>query len=81
MRLLIVLFLLFFSMTGYSQTYEYDPVANKAEYWISKFAPRRDMDDLMKWSEDYIDFMSGKEEFENVNSSIMVPYFINIVNT
>ena len=81
MRLLIVLFLLSFSMTGYSQTYEYEPVANKAEYWISKFAPRRDMDDLMKWSEDYIDFMSGKEEFENVNSSIMVPYFINDVNS
>ena len=81
MRIIILLIGLSFPLIGSAQTYEHEPVANKAEYWISKFAPRRDMDDLMKWSEDYIEFTNDRAGFENINSSIMVPYFTNDVSS
>ena len=64
MRIIILLIGLSFPLIGSAQTYEHEPVANKAEYWISKFAPRRDMDDLMKWSEDYIEFTNDRAGFE-----------------
>ena len=35
----------------------------------------------MKWSEDYIEFTNDRARFENINSSIMVPYFTNDVSS
>ncbi len=80
MRIITAILLVTIGSAGYSQTYQYEPSANKAEYWISKFTARKDMDDLMDWSEDFIEFTKDKAAFANVNSSIMTPYFTSDVN-
>jgi hypothetical protein len=80
MKILTVLIALSFTTIGYAQTYQHEPVANKAEYWVSKFAAGKDMNDLLEWSEDYLKFTEGKAAFANVNSSIMIPYYTSDVN-
>ena len=60
MRILTVLIALSFATIGYAQTYQHEPVVNKAEYWVSKFAAGKDMNDLLEWSEDYLKFIEGK---------------------
>ncbi|MDE0743908.1 MAG: hypothetical protein OSB24_08485 [Woeseiaceae bacterium] len=80
MRILILLIGLSFSALGTAQTYQYEPVVNKAEYWVSKFAAGKDMNDLLDWSKDYLKFTEGKAAFANVNSSIMTPYYTGDVN-
>ena len=80
MRILTVLIALSFATIGFAQTYQHEPVVNKAEYWVSKFAAGKDMNDLLEWSEDYLKFTEGKAAFANVNSSIMIPYYTSDIN-
>ena len=38
--------------------YKYEPEANKAEYYIGTFKKGKDMEDLVKWHDKTVDWMS-----------------------
>jgi hypothetical protein len=56
MRKLLIL-ILAFSTFLVAEDYKYEPVANKAEYFMGKFNKNKDMDDLLKWGDKFVDWM------------------------
>ena len=56
--------------------YKYEPEANKAEYYIGTFNKGKDMEDLVKWHDKTVDWMSDKgDTYKNMTTAILQPYF------
>ena len=60
MRKLLIL-ILAFSTFLVAEDYKYEPVANKAEYFMGKFNKNKDMDDLLKWGDKFVDWMESRK--------------------
>ena len=56
--------------------YKYEPEANKAEYYIGTFNKGKDMEDLVEWHDETVDWMSDKgDTYKNMTTAILQPYF------
>ena len=66
--------LLVLSAFTYAEEYKYDPVPNKAEYFMGKFNENRDMDDLLKWGDKFVDWMEDKSAWDSMESVVSVSY-------
>jgi hypothetical protein len=56
------------AFTYAQESYKHEPVANKAEYFVSTFNQRKDMGDLLKWAADFEDWQA--------KSGLLVPQYI-----
>ena len=67
---------------SYADVDMYEPVANKAEYYIGSFNKGKDIDDLIEWSEDFVDWQERKASgtYDSMLSVLLVPYFHNNLN-
>ena len=67
---------------SYADVDMYEPVANKAEYYLGSFNKGKDIDDLIEWSEDFIDWQERKASgtYDSMLSVLLVPYFHNNLN-
>ena len=63
----------FFALAA--EEYKYDPVPNKAEYFMGKFNENRDMDDLLKWGDKFVDWMEDKSAWDSMETVVSTPYF------
>ena len=78
MRHLLVILIAFYSAFTFAQeTIEHEPVANKAEYYVSSFNPRKDIDDLMDWAADFEAWQNESGLYDSMSTSLLVPYFIS----
>lgn len=78
MRHLLVILIAFYSAFTFAQeTMEHEPVANKAEYYVSSFNPRKDIDDLMDWAADFEAWQNESGLYDSMSTSLLVPYFIS----
>ena len=55
--------------------YKYEPVPNKAEYYVDKFKPGKDFEDLLKWGEDLVKWTSKHSIYDNWQPVLFMPYF------
>ena len=74
MRKLLIL-ILAFSTFLIAEDYKYEPVANKAEYFMGKFNKNKDMDDLLKWGDKFVDWMDDKSACDSMQTAVFTPYF------
>ena len=74
MRKLLIL-ILAFSTFLIAEDYKYEPVANKAEYFMGKFNKNKDMDDLLKWGDKFVDWMDDKSAWDSMQTAVFTPYF------
>ena len=74
MKKLLIL-ILTFSVALAAEEYKYDPVPNKAEYFMGKFNENRDMDDLLKWGDKFVDWMEDKSAWDSMETVVFTPYF------
>lgn len=65
------------SAFAYAQeSYKHEPVANKAEYFVSTFNQRKDMGDLLKWAADFEDWQAKSGLYDSMSTSLLVPQYI-----
>lgn len=57
------------------ESYKYQPQANKAEYYVDKFKPGKDFDDLLKWGESLVKWTSDNPIYDNWQPNVFMPYF------
>ena len=74
MKQLLIL-LLTFSFFINADEYKYEPVANKAEYFMGKFNKNKDIDDLLKWGDKFVDWMDDKSAWDSMQTAVFTPYF------
>ena len=55
--------------------YKYQPIPNKAEYYVDKFKPGKDFEDLLKWGEDLVKWTSKHSIYDNWQPVLFMPYF------
>lgn len=55
--------------------FKYEPVANKAEYYVDKLKPGKDFEDLLKWGEQLVKWTSDHSIYDNWQPVIFMPYF------
>ena len=81
MRNLIALSLVFsFGLFADDHADESEYKPNKAEYYVSVFKDGKDMDDMMKWSEDWAQWASegeAGEAFADYSAAILVPMYVS----
>jgi hypothetical protein len=83
MRNIFLILMLASAPFSFADGHLYEPVANKAEYYIGSFNEGKDMDDLIEWSEDFIDWQERKASgtYDSMLSVLLVPYFHNNLNS
>ena len=75
------IFLLAFSLMTMPTTihaqdeYKYEPVPNKAEYYVEKFKPNKDFEDLLKWGDQLVKWTSNHSIYDNWQPVVFMPYF------
>ena len=79
MKYFLSLFFLCFSFNAIAQESTYEPY--KAEYYIGKFKPGKDMGDMVKWANDWAKWADKSGAFENYGVGLMTPYFSNQLPT
>lgn len=55
--------------------YKYEPVPNKAEYYVDKFKPGKDFEDLLKWGDQLVKWTSNYSIYDNWQPVVFMPYF------
>ena len=76
-----ITYLLVFSLISFpaivfaQDEFKYEPVANKAEYYVDKLKPGKDFEDLLKWGEQLVKWTSDHSIYDNWQSVIFMPYF------
>jgi|TARA_A100001011_G_scaffold142341_1_gene150353 hypothetical protein len=55
--------------------YKYEPVPNKAEYYVDKLKPGKDFEDLLKWGEQLVEWTSDHSIYDNWQPVVFMPYF------
>ena len=64
------------AFTYAQESYKHEPVANKAEYFVSTFNQRKDMGDLLKWAADFEDWQAKSGLYDSMSTSLLVPQYI-----
>ena len=59
----------------FAEDYEFEPVPNKAEYYIGKFNSGKDMDALVSWGEMFVDWSAKNNWRQSTTTVIMSTYF------
>ena len=76
-----ITYLLVFSLISFpavvsaQDEFKYEPVANKAEYYVDKLKPGKDFEDLLKWGEQLVKWTSDHSIYDNWQPVIFMPYF------
>ena len=55
--------------------YKYEPVPNKAEYYVDKFKPGKDFEDLLKWGDQLVKWTNNYSIYDNWQPVVFMPYF------
>ena len=77
MKKLLIL-LLTFSVFAYAEEYEFEPTPNKAEYYSGNFNKGKDMSDLYKWAEKFVEWTDDRGDVWNeMETVIFTPYYSN----
>ena len=74
--LLLIPFL--FSIGTFAQDVEhkYEPVINKAEYYIGSYKDGKDLDDMVMWYNKFADWAEDQGEvYDNMTVALLSPYF------
>ena len=74
--LLLVPFL--FSITSFAQDseYKYEPVENKAEYYIGTYNNGKDLDDMVMWYKKFADWAEDQGDvYDTMTVALLTPYF------
>ena len=73
--LLLIPFL--FSIGTFAQDveYKYEPVVNKAEYYIGSYKNGKDLDDMVMWYKKFADWAEDQGDVDNMTVAILSPYF------
>lgn len=80
--LYIIPFFFSLSIFAQEQEYKYEPVSNKAEYYIGSFNKGKDLDDLIDWYEDFADWAEDQgDTYDSMTVAILTPYFNNDLST
>lgn len=80
--LYIIPLILSMSLFAQDQEYKYEPVRNKAEYYIGSFNKNKDLDDLVEWYEDFADWAEDQgDTYDSMTVAILTPYFNNDLST
>lgn len=74
-KLIIGLSILVAGITHAQDSFKYEPVANKAEYYVSTYNDRKDMGDYLKWADDFKEYLAKSDVYDSMQSVILVPYF------
>ena len=76
--LYIIPFFFSLSIFAQEQEYKYEPVSNKAEYYIGSFNKGKDLEDLIDWYEDFADWAEDQgDTYDSMTVAILTPYFNN----
>ena len=73
--MLAVCLLLVPAITYAQDEYKYQPVPNKAEYYVDKFKPGKDFEDLLKWGDQLVKWTSKHSIYDNWQPVVFMPYF------
>ena len=73
--LYIIPFIFSMSLLAQDQEYKYEPVSNKAEYYISKFKGFSSYADYKQWGMDAIEITNQTEKFENMEIVLFTPLY------
>ena len=73
--LLVFSLILFPAVVSAQDEFKYEPVANKAEYYVDKLKPGKDFEDLLKWGEQLVKWTSDHSIYDNWQPVIFMPYF------
>ena len=80
--LYIIPFIFSMSLLAQDQEYKYEPVSNKAEYYIGSFNKGKNLDDLVDWYEDFADWAKDQgDTYDSMTVAILTPYFNNDLST
>ena len=80
--LYIIPFFFSLSIFAQEQEYKYEPVSNKAEYYIGSFNKGKDLEDLIDWYEDFADWAEDQgDTYDSMTVAILTPYFNNDLST
>ena len=80
--LYIIPFIFSMSLLAQDQEYKYEPVSNKAEYYIGSFNKGKNLDDLVDWYEDFADWAEDQgDTYDSMTVAILTPYFNNDLST
>ena len=74
--LLLIPFL--FSIGSFAQDvdYKYEPVVNKAEYYIGTFKNGKDLDDMAMWYKKFADWAEDQGDvYDSMTVALLSPYF------
>tara|TARA_Y100001970_G_scaffold262055_1_gene345799 strand:- start:4913 stop:5653 length:741 start_codon:yes stop_codon:yes gene_type:complete len=73
-----ILFILIFSFSTIliSQEYEFEPIPNKAEYYSGKYNSGKDLQDLLKWADKFVDWTEGRSSWDVMETVVFTPYYI-----
>ena len=59
--------------------YKYQPVPNKAEYYVDKFKPGKDFEDLLKWGDQLVQWTSKHSIYDNWQPVVFMLISIQIL--
>ena len=74
--LLLVPFL--FSIISFAQDseYKYEPIVNKAEYYIGTYNNGKDLDDMVMWYKKFADWAEDQGDvYDTMTVALLTPYF------
>ena len=69
--ILIISFSAFIS----AEEYEFEPTANKAEYYSGKFNKGKDMQDLLNWGEKFVAWTDERSAWDSMQTVVFTPYY------
>ena len=64
-----------FSTLLLAEEYDFEPVTNKAEYYSGNFNKGKDMNDLYKWAEKFVQWTEEREVWGEMETVIFTPYY------
>ena len=73
--LLAISFLSLPAIIHAQDNYKYEPIPNKAEYYVDKFKPGKDFEDLLKWGDQLVKRTSNYPIYDNWQPVVFMPYF------
>ena len=76
MKYLLILTMSLSALT-FAEEYEFEPVPNKAEYYSGNFNKGKDINDLYKWAEKFVDWTEERDVWGSMESVIFTPYYSN----
>ena len=73
--LLAISFLSLPAIIHAQDNYKYEPIHNKAEYYVDKVKPGKDFEDLLKGGDQLVKWTSNYPMYDNWQPGVIMPYF------